>query len=63
VPVQKVVLSTLTKPATKDKTERCPHCDSTCVVHRGLSIGCAQCGKWWSDMVPAAVGGRVGLFE
>jgi hypothetical protein len=40
-PVRKVAQSTLATPATNDKIERCPHCDSTCIVHRGRSTGCA----------------------
>ena len=63
VPVQKIQKSTLTKPATNDKTEVCPHCGAKCIYHRGRTTGCSQCGKWWSDVVPAVVGGRVGLFE
>ena len=64
VPLQKTVLSTLPKAATNDKTAACPHCGTkNSVVHRGRSIGCSQCGKWWSDVVSATVGGRVGLFD
>jgi len=62
---EEVAQSTLTKPATNDKTEACPYCEFKPLTRRGRSTGCASCGKWWSDVVPSPPprGQRRGIFD
>jgi hypothetical protein len=58
----KVQQSSLIKPATNAKTEKCPNCGSTAINRRGPISICGSCGQQWGNVAtPPATGGRSGL--
>jgi phage FluMu gp28-like protein len=57
--MKKVGVSTLQKPSTNDKTEKCPQCESTAVVRVAGQKRCSQCAHQWGN-VQTALGSKPG---
>jgi phage terminase large subunit-like protein len=48
--MKKVNTSTLTKPETNDKTDKCPKCGSTALARIGSQQRCSQCGEQFGSV-------------